>query len=59
MKLNSKKLIVLLLLIGISSSILIGCSNSGSDEVVAQVNDVKITKDEFYDYLLAKMVMKQ
>lgn len=54
MKLNPKKLIVLLLLISILSSILIGCSNSGSDEVVAQVNDVKITKDEFYDYLVSQ-----
>jgi foldase protein PrsA len=31
-----------------------GCSSSSSDEVVAEVNDVKITKEEFYDYLVSQ-----
>ncbi len=54
MKFNAKKLIVLLLLISVTGILLMGCSSSSSDEVVAEVNDVKITKEEFYDYLVSQ-----
>ncbi|HOK62743.1 MAG TPA: peptidylprolyl isomerase [Soehngenia sp.] len=54
MKFNAKKLVVMLLLISMTSILLIGCSSSSSDEVVAEVNDVKITKEEFYDYLVSQ-----
>ncbi|MBC7088298.1 MAG: peptidylprolyl isomerase [Tissierellales bacterium] len=54
MKTNKKGFIKLLLLISLVSLLLAGCSSAGSEEVVAKVNDVNITKDELYDYLVSQ-----
>lgn len=46
------KLTALVAIVLIFGALAGACSNSGGEEVVAMVNDVKITKDEFYDYLV-------
>lgn len=51
--LNKKgKLTALIAIVLIFGALAGACSNAGDEEVVAMVNDVKITKDEFYDYLV-------
>lgn len=51
--LNKKgKLTALIAIVLIFGALAGACSNSGDGEVVAMVNDVKITKEEFYDYMV-------
>ncbi len=51
--LNKKgKLTALIAIVLIFGAFAGACSNSGDEEVVAMVNDVKITKGEFYDYMV-------
>ncbi len=48
---KSKKGLVLILIVAMSV-LLISCQQENNSEVVAEINDTKITQDEFYDYLL-------
>ena len=51
--LNKKgKLTALIAIVLIFGALAGACSNSGDEEVVAMVNDVKITKEEYYDYMV-------
>ncbi len=48
---KSKKGLILVLIITMSI-LLISCQQESKSEVVAEINDLKITQDEFYEYLL-------
>jgi len=53
MKYGSKKKFTLLIIILSMSILLISCQQESKDkEIVAEINDLKITQDEFYQYLL-------
>lgn len=49
---KKRKLTALVAIVLIFGALAGACSNSGDEEVVAMVNDEKITKGEFYDYLV-------
>lgn len=49
---KKRKLTALIAIVLIFGALAGACSNSGDEEVVAMVNDVKITKEEYYDYMV-------
>lgn len=49
---KKRKLTALVAVVLIFGALAGACSSSGDEEVVAMVNDEKITKGEFYDYLV-------
>lgn len=49
---KKRKLTALVAIVLIFGALAGACSSSGDEEVVAMVNDEKITKGEFYDYLV-------
>lgn len=54
-KTNTSKYIVLALAILVLASLVVGCSSADNSQVVGEVDDVKITKDELYEAMVLQV----